>query len=328
MVKIAIDMMGGDDAPGIVLEAVEKAVNDFKDLEIILFGDQNKCNINHGRVEVRHCTEAITMEDEPVRAIKRKKNSSMVRMAEAVKSGEADGCVSAGNTGALMSAGLFIVGRIKGVERPALVLTLPTVSGKGFVFMDVGANADAKAEHLLQYAQLGNIYAQKIRNIEQPSVALLNIGTEAAKGNTLTKKAFNLMEEQQEFHFAGNVEAKVLMDDAADVVVTDGYTGNMILKNLEGVAKSIGKMLKTTLLSNFKNKLAALVLRKDLNELTTKMDYAEYGGSVLLGLNGIVVKAHGSSNAKAFYSAIRQAKVAGELNIVDTMRETVGSKNG
>lgn len=328
MVKIAIDMMGGDDAPGIVLEAVEKAVNDFKDLEIILFGDQNKCNINHGRVEVRHCTEAITMEDEPVRAIKRKKNSSMVRMAEAVKSGEADGCVSAGNTGALMSAGLFIVGRIKGVERPALVLTLPTVSGKGFVFMDVGANADAKAEHLLQYAQLGNIYAQKIRNIEQPSVALLNIGTEAAKGNTLTKKAFNLMEEQQEFHFAGNVEAKVLMDDAADVVVTDGYTGNMILKNLEGVAKSIGKMLKTTLLSNFKNKLAALVLRKDLNEITTKMDYAEYGGSVLLGLNGIVVKAHGSSNAKAFYSAIRQAKVAGELNIVDTMRETVGSKNG
>lgn len=328
MVKIAIDMMGGDDAPGIVLEAVEKAVNDFKDLEIILFGDQNKCNINHGRVKVRHCTEAITMEDEPVRAIKRKKNSSMVRMAEAVKSGEADGCVSAGNTGALMSAGLFIVGRIKGVERPALVLTLPTVSGKGFVFMDVGANADAKAEHLLQYAQLGNIYAQKIRNIEQPSVALLNIGTEAAKGNTLTKKAFNLMEEQQEFHFAGNVEAKVLMDDAADVVVTDGYTGNMILKNLEGVAKSIGKMLKTTLLSNFKNKLAALVLRKDLNELTTKMDYAEYGGSVLLGLNGIVVKAHGSSNAKAFYSAIRQAKVAGELNIVDTMRETVGSKNG
>ncbi|MFH4906862.1 MULTISPECIES: phosphate acyltransferase PlsX [Staphylococcus] len=328
MVKIAIDMMGGDDAPGIVLEAVEKAVNDFKDLEIILFGDQNKCNINHGRVEVRHCTEAITMEDEPVRAIKRKKNSSMVRMAEAVKSGEADGCVSAGNTGALMSAGLFIVGRIKGVERPALVLTLPTVSGKGFVFMDVGANADAKAEHLLQYAQLGNIYAQKIRNIEQPSVALLNIGTEAAKGNTLTKKAFNLMEEQQDFYFAGNVEAKVLMDDAADVVVTDGYTGNMILKNLEGVAKSIGKMLKTTLLSNFKNKLAALVLRKDLNEITTKMDYAEYGGSVLLGLNGIVVKAHGSSNAKAFYSAIRQAKVAGELNIVDTMRETVGSKNG
>lgn len=324
MVKIAIDMMGGDDAPQIVLEAVEKAVNDFKDLEIILFGDKDQCNLNHGRVEVRHCTEEITMEDEPVRAIKRKKDSSMVRMAEAVKSGEADGCVSAGNTGALMSAGLFIVGRISGVSRPALVVTLPTTSGRGFVFMDVGANADAKAEHLLQYAQLGNIYAQKIRGIEQPSVGLLNIGTEAAKGNALTKKAFNLMEEQNDFKFNGNVEAKGLMEDAADVIVTDGYTGNMILKNLEGVAKAFGKMFKETLLSSFKNKMVALVLRKDLQGLTRKMDYAEYGGSVLLGLDGIVVKAHGSSSAKAFYSAIRQAKIAGEQEIVKTMRETVG----
>jgi glycerol-3-phosphate acyltransferase PlsX len=324
MVKIAIDMMGGDDAPQIVLEAVEQAVNDFKDLEIILFGDKDQCNLNHGRVEVRHCTEEITMEDEPVRAIKRKKDSSMVRMAEAVKSGEADGCVSAGNTGALMSAGLFIVGRINGVSRPALVVTLPTTSGKGFVFMDVGANADAKAEHLLQYAQLGSIYAQKIRGIEQPSVGLLNIGTEAAKGNALTKKAFNLMEEQNDFKFNGNVEAKGLMEDAADVIVTDGYTGNMILKNLEGVAKAFGRMFKETLLSSFKNKMAALVLRKDLQGLTRKMDYAEYGGSVLLGLDGIVVKAHGSSSAKAFYSAIRQAKIAGEQEIVKTMRETVG----
>lgn len=324
MVKIAIDMMGGDDAPQIVLEAVERAVNDFKDLEIILFGDKDQCNLNHGRVEVRHCSEEITMEDEPVRAIKRKKDSSMVRMAEAVKSGEADGCVSAGNTGALMSAGLFIVGRIQGVSRPALVVTLPTTSGRGFVFMDVGANADAKAEHLVQYAQLGNIYAQKIRGIEQPSVGLLNIGTEAAKGNALTKKAFNLMEEQNDFKFNGNVEAKGLMEDAADVIVTDGYTGNMILKNLEGVAKAFGKMFKETLLSSFKNKMAALVLRKDLQDLTRKMDYAEYGGSVLLGLDGIVVKAHGSSSAKAFYSAIRQAKIAGEQEIVKTMRETVG----
>lgn len=327
MVKIAVDMMGGDDAPGIVLEAVKKAVDDFKDLEIILFGDQEQYTLNHGRIDFRHCTEKIEMEDEPVRAIKRKKDSSMVRMAEAVKAGEADGCVSAGNTGALMSAGLFIVGRIKGVERPALVVTLPTISGEGFVFMDVGANADAKAEHLLQYAKLGNIYAQKIRGVQHPSVSLLNIGTEASKGNTLTKKAYSLMEAQQDFKFTGNIEAKALMTGEADVVVTDGYTGNMILKNLEGVAKSIGKMLKTTLLSSFKNKLAALVLRKDLNALTTKMDYAEYGGSVLLGLNGIVVKAHGSSSAKAFYSAIRQAKIAGEQKIVETMKETVGEGN-
>lgn len=324
MVKIAVDMMGGDDAPGIVLEAVKKAVDDFKDLEIILFGDQEQYTLNHGRIDFRHCTEKIEMEDEPVRAIKRKKDSSMVKMAEAVKSGEADGCVSAGNTGALMSAGLFIVGRIKGVARPALVVTLPTTDGKGFVFLDVGANADAKAEHLLQYAQLGNIYAQKIRGIQNPSVSLLNIGTEAAKGNSLTKKAYDLFEKNQSFNFTGNIEAKTLMDGNVDVVVTDGYTGNMVLKNLEGTAKSIGKMLKETIMSSFKNKLAGAVLKKDLETFAKKMDYSEYGGSVLLGLDGTVVKAHGSSNAKAFYSAIKQAKIAGEENIVQIMKDTVG----
>ncbi|MBM0823016.1 phosphate acyltransferase PlsX [Staphylococcus epidermidis] len=324
MVKIAVDMMGGDDAPGIVLDAVKKAVEDFKDLEIILFGDGSQYNLSHERIEFRHCTEKIEMEDEPVRAIKRKKDSSMVKMAEAVKSGEADGCVSAGNTGALMSAGLFIVGRIKGVARPALVVTLPTTDGKGFVFLDVGANADAKAEHLLQYAQLGNIYAQKIRGIQNPSVSLLNIGTEAAKGNSLTKKAYDLFEKNQSFNFTGNIEAKTLMDGNVDGVVTDGYTGNMVLKNLEGTAKSIGKMLKETIMSSFKNKLAGAVLKKDLETFAKKMDYSEYGGSVLLGLDGTVVKAHGSSNAKAFYSAIRQAKIAGEENIVQIMKDTVG----
>ena len=324
MVKIAVDMMGGDDAPGIVLDAVKKAVEDFKDLEIILFGDESQYNLSHDRIEFRHCTEKIEMEDEPVRAIKRKKDSSMVKMAEAVKSGEADGCVSAGNTGALMSAGLFIVGRIKGVARPALVVTLPTTDGKGFVFLDVGANADAKAEHLLQYAQLGNIYAQKIRGIQNPSVSLLNIGTEAAKGNSLTKKAYDLFEKNQSFNFTGNIEAKTLMDGNVDVVVTDGYTGNMVLKNLEGTAKSIGKMLKETIMSSFKNKLAGAVLKKDLETFAKKMDYSEYGGSVLLGLDGTVVKAHGSSNAKAFYSAIKQAKIAGEENIVQIMKDTVG----
>lgn len=324
MIKIAVDMMGGDDAPGIVLDAVKKAVEDFKDLEIILFGDESQYNLSHERIEFRHCTEKIEMEDEPVRAIKRKKDSSMVKMAEAVKSGEADGCVSAGNTGALMSAGLFIVGRIKGVARPALVVTLPTTDGKGFVFLDVGANADAKAEHLLQYAQLGNIYAQKIRGIQNPSVSLLNIGTEAAKGNSLTKKAYDLFEKNQSFNFTGNIEAKTLMDGNVDVVVTDGYTGNMVLKNLEGTAKSIGKMLKETIMSSFKNKLAGAVLKKDLEIFAKKMDYSEYGGSVLLGLDGTVVKAHGSSNAKAFYSAIRQAKIAGEENIVQIMKDTVG----
>ncbi|WP_281186861.1 phosphate acyltransferase PlsX [Staphylococcus schleiferi] len=323
MVKLAVDMMGGDDAPNIVLEGVEKAVNDFEDLEIILFGDEKQCHIQHPRVEVRHTTEEITMEDEPVRAIKRKKDSSMVRMAEAVKNGEADACVSAGNTGALMSAGLFIVGRLPGVARPALVVTLPTVKGKGVVLLDVGANADAKAEHLYQNAVLGHIYAQKLRGIETPKVALLNIGTEAKKGNSLTKEAFNLMSKTEQFQFVGNIEAKSIMEDEADVIVTDGYTGNMILKNLEGIAKSFGKIIKNDLLHSVKNKLAALMMKKDIKHIAKQLDYTEYGGSVLLGLDGIVVKAHGSSNAKAFYSAIRQAKIAADTRIVENMREKV-----
>ncbi|ARJ51670.1 phosphate acyltransferase PlsX [Staphylococcus lutrae] len=325
MAKIAVDMMGGDDAPHIVLEAVEKAVHDFDDLEIILFGDEKQYHLNHPRIEMRHTSEAISMEDEPVRAIKRKKDSSMVRMAEAVKNGEAEACVSAGNTGALMSAGLFIVGRLPGVARPALVVTLPTVNGKGVVFLDVGANADAKAEHLYQNAVLGHIYAQKVRDIAKPRVALLNIGTEAQKGNSLTKEAFRLMSESELFHFVGNIEAKMLMEDEADVIVTDGFTGNMVLKNLEGIAKSFGKILKNDLLRKVKNKLATLVMKRDIKRIAKQLDYSEYGGSVLLGLDGIVVKAHGSSNAKAFYSAIRQAKIASETRIVESMREKVGN---
>lgn len=325
MVKIAVDMMGGDNAPHIVLEAVERAVKDFEDLEILLYGDASQCHIDHPRVTVHNTTEKITMEDEPVRAIKRKKDSSMVRMAEAVKNGEAGGCVSAGNTGALMSAGLFIVGRLPGVSRPALVVTLPTVSGKGVVFLDVGANADAKAEHLYQNAVLGHIYAANLRGIEQPKVALLNIGTEAQKGNSLTKKAYDLMSQTEVFDFVGNIEAKSIMEDTADVIVTDGYTGNMILKNLEGIAKSVGKIAKHSLLASFKNKIAALIMKKDIKALAKQLDYSEYGGSVLLGLSGIVVKAHGSSNAKAYYSAIRQAKIAVETSIVENMREKVGN---
>ena len=171
----------------------KKAVEDFKDLEIILFGDKEQYNLNHDRIDFRHCSEKLKWKMSQFVQLNVRKIVRWLKWQK-VKSGEADGCVSAGNTGALMSAGLFIVGRIKGVARPALVVTLPTTDGKGFVFLDVGANADAKAEHLLQYAQLGNIYAQKIRGINNPSVSLLNIGTEAAKGNSLTKKAYELFE--------------------------------------------------------------------------------------------------------------------------------------
>lgn len=327
MVKIAIDMMGGDEAPGIVIEAIKKAINDFPDLEILLYGDEKQYNYQHERVIFHHTDEVITMDDEPVRSIKKKKNASMVLMANAVKEGTAEACVSAGNTGALMSSGLFIVGRMKGIERPALVATFPTVTGKGFVFLDIGANSDAKPEHLVQYAKMGEIYAKQIRSIEKPSLALLNIGTEESKGNALTKKTYELLKEEKFDNFIGNIEAKSLLLDTCDVVVSDGYNGNMVLKTIEGTATGIFKMLKEAMTASPKNKLAALTLKKDLKQINNKMDSAEYGGSVLLGLNGVVVKAHGSSNERAFYNAIKQAKLAADTELVDKMKKAVGEIN-
>lgn len=322
MIKIAVDLMGGDNAPDIVIEGVKQLLEKDPDVEILLFGDE-KYAFQHERVTFQHCTEVITMEDEPVRSIRRKKDASMVRMAEAVKYGEADACVSAGNTGALMSAGLFIVGRLPGVERPALALTLPTIDDKGFILLDMGANADAKPEHLSQYAQMGSIYAKSIRKIANPTVGLLNIGTEDKKGNALTRETFKLLSEQDTINFTGNVESKTLLLSAADVVVTDGFTGNMVLKTLEGTATGIFKMLKQELTKNMKNKLAAGVLNKDLQNLKGKMDYAEYGGAVLFGLNGIVIKAHGSSDGRAFYNALRQAKESVQEGVVEAMRKEV-----
>ncbi|MGO2546196.1 MULTISPECIES: phosphate acyltransferase PlsX [Mammaliicoccus] len=327
MVKIAIDMMGGDEAPGIVIEAIKKAINDFPDLEILLYGDEKQYNYQHERVIFHHTDEVITMDDEPVRSIKKKKNASMVLMANAVKEGTAEACVSAGNTGALMSSGLFIVGRMKGIERPALVATFPTVTGKGFVFLDIGANSDAKPEHLVQYAKMGEIYAKQIRSIEKPSLALLNIGTEESKGNALTKRTYELLKEEKFDNFIGNIEAKSLLLDTCDVVVSDGYNGNMVLKTIEGTATGIFKMLKEAMTASPKNKLAALTLKKDLKQINNKMDSAEYGGSVLLGLNGVVVKAHGSSNERAFYNAIKQAKLAADTKLVDKMKKAVGEIN-
>ncbi|GGA97074.1 phosphate acyltransferase PlsX [Macrococcus hajekii] len=322
MIKLAVDVMGGDNAPDIVIEGVKLLLEKDSEVEVQLYGDE-KYQFEHDRVTFHHCTEMITMDDEPIRSIRRKKDASMVRMAEAVKYNEADACVSAGNTGALMSAGLFIVGRLPGVERPALALTLPTVDDKGFTLLDMGANADAKPEHLEQYAIMGNIYARAIRKIERPTIGLLNIGTEDKKGNALTRETFKMLSERSELNFIGNVESKALLSSVADVVVTDGFTGNMVLKTLEGTANNIFKMLKAELTKNTKNKLAAGILNKDLKGLKNKMDYSEYGGAVLFGIDGIVIKAHGSSDGRAFYNALRQAKEAVKENVVETMRKEV-----
>lgn len=308
--KIAIDAMGGDYAPKEVVIGAQKAIEHFLDVHITLVGNETLIRphiTNDERITIIHTEEVIEATDEPVRAVRRKKAASMVLMANEVREGRADACISAGNTGALMAAGLFIVGRIDGVDRPALAPTLPTIDGKGFVLLDVGANVDARPEHLLQYALMGAVYAERVRGIARPRVGLLNVGTENQKGNELTKKAFQLLQEAP-LHFVGNVEARDLLEGVADVVVTDGFTGNVALKTIEGTALSVFTMLKSALTSNVVSKLATAVLKPQLVGLKKKMDYSEYGGAALFGLCAPVVKAHGSSDAHAIFHAVRQAR--------------------
>lgn len=323
--KIAIDAMGGDHAPKTVVEGAMKAIAAFDDLHITLFGQEAAIRqylTNEERITIVHTDEVVTADDEPVRAIRRKKQASMVLAAQAVKDGEADACISAGNTGAWMAAGLFIVGRIDGVERPALAPTLPTADGTGFVLLDAGANVDAKPEHLAQYALMGSVYAEKVLNIPNPKVGLLNIGTEEKKGSELTKKAFDELKAMP-INFVGNVEARDLLEGVAHVVVADGFTGNVALKAIEGTAMSVFKMLRSTLTSTFTAKLAAGVLKPRLMELKGKMDYSEYGGAGLFGLNAPVIKAHGSSDANAIYNAVRQARLMVKHDVAPTIRQAM-----
>ncbi|MFC4320217.1 phosphate acyltransferase PlsX [Litchfieldia salsa] len=327
--RIAIDAMGGDHAPKVIVEGAMKAIDSFKDLQITLVGNESKIRqylSNDERISIIHTEVKIEGDDEPVKAVRRKKDASMVLMASEVKEGRADACISAGNTGALMAAGLFVIGRIKGIDRPALSPTLPTVDGKGFLMLDVGANVDAKPEHLLQYAIMGSIYAEKVRGIKQPKIGLLNVGTEEGKGNELTKQAFQLLS-SSDLLFIGNVESRDLLDGAADVVVTDGFTGNIALKTLEGTAMSVFSMLKSALTSNIQSKLAAAVLKPKLKELKNKMDYSEHGGAGLFGLSAPVIKAHGSSDATAIFSAIRQTREMVEKDVSGTIKHTLEQLN-
>lgn len=326
--RIAIDAMGGDHAPKEAVLGAMEAVKQYPDIEILLVGDENKIKeylVAHERIEVLHTEDQILAEDEPVRAVRRKKQASMVLAAQQVADGKADACISAGNTGALMAAGLFVVGRIKGIERPALAPTLPTLNGDGFLLLDVGANADARPEHLLQYAIMGSIYAEKVRGIDKPRVGLLNIGTEDKKGNELTKAAFGLLKDAP-INFIGNVESRELMNGVADVVVTDGFTGNMVLKTIEGTAMSMFKMIKDAMMSNMKSKVAAVLLKPQLMEVKAKMDYSEYGGAGLFGLKAPVIKAHGSSDQKAFVSAIKQTKTMVQFNVASTIQTYIETK--
>lgn len=312
MKTIAIDAMGGENAPKAIVDAVLKAKPKLKDTKFVLFGDEEKINElipteQKDRIDVIATSEVIVDSDEPVKAIRRKRDSSMVVAANYVKSGKADALFSLGNTGALLACGIFIIGRIKGVERPALMPTLPSAKSEdGFNIIDVGANAQSKPEYLVQWAQMANFYAQKIRNIKNPTVALLNNGAEDDKGDPLHQEAYKLLK-ATDLNFIGNAEGNDLMEGKADVIVTDGFTGNATLKAIEGTASVILRLLKDSLLNNgLRPKVGALLAKPGLTALKKRFDTARYGGAVLLGVNTPVVKTHGRSNIRPIYYTLLQ----------------------
>ena len=322
--KIAVDAMGGDYAPEAIVKGVMLAREKFNDIEFQLYGKEaeiRKYLTDDRNITIIHTDEKINSDDEPVKAIRRKKQASMVLAAQAVKDGRADAILSAGNTGALLAAGLFVVGRIKGIERPGLMSTLPVIgSTGGFDMLDLGANADNKTEHLVKYAILGSYYAENVRKVAQPKVALLNNGTEDSKGNELTKKAFELLKATPEINFIGNIEAREILEGRADVVVTDGFTGNAVLKSIEGTALSMMKLLKHAILdSGVKGKMGALLLKGGLKDLKNQMDYSKHGGAVLFGLKAPVIKAHGSSKEEAVYATIKQIHTMLESRVVEKL---------
>lgn len=325
MKKIAIDAMGGDYAPKAIVEGVNQAIESFSDIEIQLYGDQSRIEsylVKSDRVSIVHTDEKINSDDEPAKAIRRKKNASMVLAARAVKDGRADAVLSAGNTGALLAAGLFIIGRIKGVDRPGLLSTLPTVDGSGFDMLDLGANAENTAEHLHQYAILGSFYAKHVRGIAKPRIGLLNNGTEATKGDSLRKEVYNFLASDSSLQFIGNVEARDLMSGVADVVVADGFTGNAVLKSIEGTAMSIMGQLKSAIaVGGIKAKFGALLLKSSLYDLKDTLDYSSAGGAVLFGLKAPLVKSHGSSDAKAIFHTIKQVRTMLETDVVGQLVE-------
>ncbi len=324
--RIAIDAMGGDHAPDTNVLGGLEAAREWKDTEIILVGDEARMKALlpeiPSNLTLVHASEVIEPEDEPVRSVRRKKDASMVVAGRMVKEGLAEAMISAGNTGALMTTGLLVVGRIKGIERPALAPIIPTINGKGVLALDLGANMDASPEHLAQYALMGSIYREKVQGVSNPRVGLLNVGTEAKKGNELVKEAYPLLEALP-IQFVGNVEARDVLNGVCDVLVCDGFAGNILLKSMEGTAAGIFSLLKQQFSKSLKTKLAAALIMSELRGLRDIMDYKEHGGAPLLGLNGLVIKGHGSSDAGAIKNAVRQARIAIEGKLVSSISQEV-----
>lgn len=327
--KIAVDAFGGDNAPKAVVEGCVAALKTYSDITIALCGDEeiikkelSALEYDSSRVEIHHAPEVIGCDEQPTFAIRRKKNSSLVKAMELVRDKEAECVLSAGSTGAVLAGATFIVRRIEGVKRPALGVVFPAEKGCVLI-MDCGANVDCKPSYLMQFAVMASAYMKDVMGIENPKIGLLNNGAEAEKGNELTKAAYKLLENAP-INFAGNCEAREILSGEFDAIICDGFAGNVVLKYTEGMASTLMSMLKGELMADTRSKIGALFAKPAFKRFKKIMDYTEYGGAPLLGIDGGVVKAHGSSNAKAFAAAVGQARRFALGGINDSIRSAIG----
>jgi glycerol-3-phosphate acyltransferase PlsX len=322
--RIAVDGMGGDNAPNAIVAGCIEAIKE-NDIEIFITGPEEiinkelkKYDYDNTKIKVVHASEVIGNNEHPVMAIRRKKDSSIHKALTMVKNKEVDGIISAGSTGAFLAGATLVIGRIENVKRPALAPVMPGKKGP-FMIIDVGANADCKPLNLVQFAQMGEIYFKNILNLENPTVGLVNIGAEEEKGNELTKATYPLLKECG-VNFIGNVEPREIPKGEVNVLVCDGFTGNTILKLYEGVASNIFGILKEEMMKTTRTKLGALILKPVFKKIKKDFDYKEYGGAAFLGVNGICIKAHGSSDARAFKNAIKQALNAYNNDVINKIK--------
>lgn len=335
MIKIIVDAYGGDNSPLVNFEGTLKALQNLPDVEIVLVGNQEEIEnyfadktYDKERLTILHAPDVITCHDKPTEAIKTKKESSMYKAFELLKTDEsARALVSLGSTGALLAGAVLRIGRIKGVKRPAFCPIMPTVQNGLVCICDSGANVDCDPINLQQFALMGSLYMQKAHGVENPRVALLNIGAEAEKGNQLAKDTYPLLEKTNGINFVGNMEGREVLDGNVDVVVSDGFNGNVLLKSTEGACLNMLKLVKRAFMSNLVSKMGALLLKKEVMKLKGLMDYNNYGGAVLLGANKTIVKGHGSSKSEAVYQCIKQAYNMEVNELCQYIKQAIAEQN-
>lgn len=330
MIRIAVDVYGGDNAPGCVIDGALEALRAMDDVSILFCGAQaevegllNGREYDAQRVSIVDAPDIITNHESPTLAIRRKLNSSMVCAMDLVKKGEADAVVTAGSTGAALAGGIFRMGRIRGIDRPALGPVLPTSGEHPVILIDCGANADCKPDYLVQFALMGQAYMKGVMGIANPKVGLLNVGAEDEKGNELCKAVFPLLKDHPGVNFYGNVEARDVLTGVVQVIVCDGFSGNILLKSTEGAAQLIFGKLKKGLMSSVRSKLGALMVKPALKTVKNELDYEQYGGAALLGVKGALVKAHGSSKGHAYACAIAQAHTMVKGGVVGIIAQSL-----